>query len=118
MYKVTKLKALDEALFPTAESHDEYRKSVVSSLFKASDDHLSPNVDYWTIGEILRGPNIGESLIMDRWMRNGELIRGTFKTSRITKITEDGFETQNSVYKMEEVDDEEILNLTPLNTGV
>jgi hypothetical protein len=118
MHKITKLKASDEARFPTAETHDEYRKSVENSVFSYSDDHLSPNVDYWTIGDILRGPTIGESLIMDRWMRNGQLIRGTFKTSRVTKITEDGFETQNSVYKIEEVDDEEILSLTSHKTLV
>ena len=112
MYKITKLKPSDDALFPTAENHDEYRESVLQGIFTMSGEHISPNIDYWVVGEILRGPNIGESLILDRWVRNGELIRGTFTTSKITKILEDGFETQNSVYKMEVVNDEEILSLT------
>jgi len=118
MHKITKLKASDDPLCPTADTHDDYRHSVTSSLFKYEDSHLSPSVDYWIIGEILRGPVIGESLVVSRWVRNGELIRGTFQTSQITKITEDGFETMNSVYKLEEVDDESILELTSLNTSV
>ena len=111
MHKITKLKAVENPLVETAITHDQYRDSIVSGLFKINDEHLSPNVDYWIVGELLTKPTVGERLQVDRWMRNGQLIRGLFTTTTITKITDDGFETQNSVYKLEEVDDEKILEV-------
>jgi hypothetical protein len=114
MYKITKLKSVDNPLVETADNHDQYRESIVSTIFKRDDDHLSPNVDYWTIGELIIPPQVGLSVVLDRWVRNGELIRGRFTTSPVTKITEDGFETLNSVYLMEEVDDEAILDYSPI----
>lgn len=116
MHKITKLKAVDNPLVSTAETHDDYRASVENSLFKVFDDHLSPNVNYWTIGEIVIPPQVGLSVVMHRWVRNGEMIRGTFTTSPVKKITESGFETLNSVYLIEEVDDETILEYS-LNTS-
>jgi hypothetical protein len=118
MHKLTKLKSVENPSVQTADSHDEYRASKEASLFRIGDNHLSPNVDYWVVGDIINPPSIGEGLIMDRWVRNGQFVRGRFSTSSITSITDDGFETMNSVYKLEEVDDDEILELTSLNTSL
>ena len=116
MHKLTKLKAVENPQAKTSSNHDEYRESVVSGLHRIDDNHLSPNVDYWVVGKIINPPSIGEGLIMDRWVRNGQLTRGRFTTSKIKCITEDGFETMNSVYKMEKVDDAQILELTSPNS--
>jgi hypothetical protein len=105
MHKITKLKEVDGANYPAAPSHDEYRDGLQSL-----DDKFSPNVDYWIIGELIQPPSIGHYVVVDRWVRNGVAIRGVFHSSLVTKITEDGFETQNSVYRLEEVADEDILD--------
>jgi hypothetical protein len=105
MHKITKLKAVENASFPTASTTAEYR----ATLNEESPKELSPNVDYWIIGEIIQSPVVGESMIVDRWNRNGVICRGIFQTSKIVEITETGIKTQNSEYKIEEVEDEEIL---------
>jgi len=107
MHKLTKLKAVDNPQAPTADTHDEYRESVVSGLFNYNDTALSPNVEYWVIGKINSEPEVGKCFSMDRYIRNGTEVRGMFSSTKITKITEDGFETMNSVYKLEKVSDEE-----------
>lgn len=104
MYKITKLKAVENPKVQSAETYEKYRESVVSGIFEPYDEHLSPNVDYWIIGEPITELKVGECLLVNRWVRNGVCIPGRFSTSRVTKITEGGFETQNSVYKMEKVD--------------
>jgi len=113
MYKITKIKGVENPIAQTAKSVDDYRESLLTSMLSPSleSNHLSPSVDYWILGEIIEGPEVGKPLVVDRWMRNGILNRGVFYTSKITKITEDGFETMNSVYKMEKADDEDLLNI-------
>jgi len=114
MHKITKLKSVDNPISPTAENHDQYRESLVSSIFKMGDDHLSPNVDYWIVGEIISPPRVGGFLVMDRWMRNGLIQRGRFFTTEIKKVENDQFETLNSIYKIEEISDEEIMEIVTL----
>lgn len=97
LHKITKLSPTVNFQVSTAGSHDEYRDSL-----KTNND-VSPNVDYWVLGEILDGPIIGSPLKMFRYMRNGSEIYGLFTTSPITEITDNGFKTMNSVYLMEEV---------------
>lgn len=118
MHKITKLKASDDPSYPTADTHDDYRHSVTSFPIKHKDSRLSPSVDYWVIGDITCPPQVGVSVMMDRWVRNGVLARGRFSTSPVVKINENGFETMNSVYKLEEVDDDSILELTSRTTVV
>ena len=62
---------------------------------------VSLPIDYWVEGTMLCEPEVGKCLIVDRTIRNGHAIRGIMRTSRIQKITENGFETYNSVYKLE-----------------
>jgi len=97
LHKITKIKPTVNFQVTTAVSHDEYRESLIDDI------GLSPNVDYWVIGEILDGPIIGESLRMFRYIRNDVEIPGVFATSPITEITENGFKKMNSVYLMETV---------------
>jgi hypothetical protein len=105
MHKITKIKAVENASFPTASTTAEYR----ATLNEEDTKELSPNVDYWIIGEIIEGPVVGESMVVDRWNRNGVITRGVFQTSKVIEITETGIKTTNSEYTIEEVDDEEIL---------
>lgn len=51
-------------------------------------------VEGFLCGEIA----VGESVTMMREIRNGIKMSGLFQTSPVTKITESGFETLNSVY--------------------
>jgi hypothetical protein len=113
MHKLTKIKTVDNPQVATASNHDEYRESI-----GFDDNNLSPNVEYWVIGEIIEKPEVGGFLVMDRWVRNGVLARGRFVTSEITSITKDGFETMNSVYKLEKTDDDSIFELTSPITHV
>lgn len=106
MHKITKMREADSPAYPTAPSHDTYRENLNNP-----EGVYSTNIDYWLIGELIQSPVVGESVVVDRWVRNGQMIRGIFHTSLVTKVTEDGFETINSVYKMEEVDDESILDV-------
>jgi hypothetical protein len=46
-------------------------------------------------------PTVGSSVLVNRTSRNGVNCGGTFLTSKVTKITETGFETQNSVYQVD-----------------
>ena len=96
LYKITKLSAVKNPVVQSAQSVDEYRESL-----HTYDETLSPNVDYWMIGELISGPVLGESVILQRSNRNGIEMPGVFTSSIVTKITEAGFETMNSNYKME-----------------
>jgi hypothetical protein len=113
MYKITKIKIVENPLAETAKSVEDYRESLLSDFLSPSMNvnHLSPSIDYWVIGEILQQPIVGKSLIMDRWIRNGVPARGRFQTTEITELFEGGFKTMNSVYKIEEVTDKDLLNI-------
>jgi len=97
LHKITKIHPVPNFIVPTAVTHDEYRESLISNV------DISPNVDYWVIGEILSGPTIGESLRMFRRIRNGVELPGIFTTSPVTEITANGFKTLNSKYLVEEI---------------
>ena len=106
MFKITKLKAVENPRCRTADTHDEYRKSVVDSLFRLNDDHLSPSIDYWVIGDIIRWPEVGQTVLMDRKIRNGVIVEGMFETTIVTELILGGFKTLNSEYIIEGVDED------------
>jgi hypothetical protein len=110
MHKITKISASTEPRYSSASSINTYRESLTDNIL------YSPSIDYWVIGDITCPPQIGVSVMMDRWVRNGVLSRGRFSTSPVVKIDENRFETMNSVYEIEEVDDESILELTSQTT--
>ena len=71
--------------------------------YKAGQDNgnVSLPVEYWIEGYLMNEPKIGTSVLVNRTSRNGVDCAGIFTTSQVTKILEDGFETLNSIYKVE-----------------
>jgi hypothetical protein len=98
MFKLTKIKAVENPHSETAPSIDAYRESMFSH------SKLSPSVDYWIIGNIVRWSTVGNSVLMDRKIRNGVVVDGVFQTSQVTEITPNGFKTMNSEYIIEGVE--------------
>jgi len=98
MIKMTKLKEVENPRVGSASSIEEYRASLTV------EENLSPNVDYWVIGEPLNDLKVGQGFRLFRTNRNGVECPGVMSTSTVQKITENGFETMNSVYLIEQVD--------------
>lgn len=96
MKKITKINTSSDPIVDSASSVAEYRNS----------DALSPNVGYWILGNITRGPEIGEHMVVDRSVRNGVSCPGIFMTSKITAIAEGDdvtyVYTDNSIYMIED----------------
>lgn len=98
MIKLTKLKEVENPRHGSASSVEEYRASLEAEV------NLSPNVDYWVIGEPINELKVGDAFYLSRFNRNGVEVFGIMSTSIVQKITENGFETMNSVYLIEQVD--------------
>ena len=71
-------------------------------------DHLSLPTDYTVEGWVDEPPKVGQSLVMERHVRNGVRVLGYFTTSPVMEIGKgrlDGFDdefyTENSVYRIE-----------------
>ena len=104
LYKITKLSHLDSALAIAAKDAESYWKNM-------HDSNESPNVDYWVVGYLNEGlPEIGNSLIVDRIIRNGVSMPGVFYTSPCSAIYDVSSDlnnpiimlyTQNSCYSIE-----------------
>lgn len=97
-----------------ASSVDEYRTDQERGTWGEFFESKSPPVEYWIVGEPLVELKEGSSFIVDRYNRNGVIKHGTMMTSKVEKIEKNGnvtyITTANSLYKMEEVEDEEILS--------
>lgn len=93
--KISKISASDDPQYPTP-TKDDYE-----SLH--TETPLSLPIDYWIEGYLHKEPEIGKSVVVEREVRNGVKMLGTFVTSSVVKITDNGFETLNSVYKLEEL---------------
>ena len=93
--KISKLIHLDDAVHD-APSMNEY-------VVGRSNGNVSLPVDYWIEGYLTDLPTVGRSVLVNRTNRNGVEVSGIFKTSTVTEITDDGFKTLNSVYKLEYV---------------
>jgi len=91
--KISKISHLKSALYD-APSLKEYEAG-------KDNGNVSLPVEYWLEGYLREEPTVGKSLVVDRTSRNGIEVGGIFKTSTVTEVTEDGFETLNSVYKLE-----------------
>lgn len=91
--KITKLGAVDNPVFPTP-NYNEY--------IQGSDNgNVSLPTEYWLEGFLMNEITLGSSVLVNRTSRNGVECAGTFLTSKVTKITDIGFETQNSVYQVD-----------------
>lgn len=115
MKKLTKIDTTQVPRYPTAKSIEEYRADQEHGPWSKFFCGFSPPNNYWAIGKSLVEPQEGQSYIMERYNRNGEVIYGCFTTSTIQRVDppdENGviyFETYNSLYRLEEVEDTEIL---------
>lgn len=91
--KITKIGKAENALYDSALMQD----------YEAGKDNgdVSLPIEYYLEGYMLKPPTVGESLVVNRTSRNGIEIAGIFTTSEITEITEYGFKTSNSIYKLE-----------------
>lgn len=71
------------------------------------NEGVSVPIDYWIIGELINPIIEGQSIRVNREVRNGVKISGLFKTSFVTKIESSQFkntltiETENSKYLVE-----------------
>ncbi len=102
--RLTKFAAKDNALIGSA-TWNNYKQGLFNTL--------SPPVDYFLEGHLIGTVTVGESLEVNRYMRNDELIPGYFQSSKITAMRRDEkqgmkyiLETMNSVYSLEYLPDE------------
>lgn len=91
--KISKISSSEDPKYPTPSKEDY--ESLKDEAF------LSPPIDYWIEGYLHQEVEVGKSVLVEREIRNGIKKFGTFVTSAVVKITADGFETVNSVYKLE-----------------
>lgn len=101
LYRLTKIKASNDAKYSPAENVETYRKSLLIGK------ELSPPIDYYVEGHLIHSLNVGDCLLIDRINRNGIDVKGYMRTSPITHIEyaykETFITTENSIYKLEEI---------------
>lgn len=94
--RVTKIRSSSDPLYP------------MKDLGEYDHGQLNPGYtlpsEYYVEGAMTHPPTVGQSFRMLRFNRNGVESSGLFITSEVTKIMDDGFETLNSVYKIENID--------------
>lgn len=91
--RLRKISAVADSEFPTP-SFEEYETG------KLNNNLSIPN-DYWLEGWLIKEPVLGSYVVVAREIRNGVKFGGIFQSSMITQITDDGFKTLNSIYKLE-----------------
>lgn len=91
--KLTKIKASDNPEYPTPH-WNAYKHGGVNK-------GTSIPVDYWVEGYLIKPIEVGQSVAIDRTVRNGEKISGIMVTSKIIEINGDILQTLNSIYKIE-----------------
>ena len=98
--KITKISAVDNPVVPTA-SVEQYECGYLNNL--------SPFVDYWVTGKLVKPIVVGESILLERDCRNGVKVEGLFVSSVVRAIKGGKLspahiiETDNSIYRVEEV---------------
>lgn len=114
MIKLTKINTNPDSEVQHASTVEEYRIDQERGTYGQFHEGKSPPIEYWVVGELLSTVEEGKPILIDRWNRNGVVRRGTMMTSIVNKIEEDGdvkyITTNNSLYKLEQVGDEEILS--------
>lgn len=114
MIKLSKIDINPNSEVVQSSTVEEYRIDQERGTWGQFYENKSPPVDYWIVGEIIGEIQVGERIIINRWNRNGVVKRGTMNTSKVMKIEEnDGvtyITTANSLYKMENAENEDILN--------
>jgi hypothetical protein len=122
MIKLTKININPNSEATQSSTVEEYRIDQERGTWGQFHEGKSPPVDYWIVGELIGEIEVGKMIIIDRWNRNGVVKRGTMHTSEVMKLEENEgvtyITTANSLYKMEQVEDEEILNYEMENPNI
>jgi hypothetical protein len=92
--KLTKISAVENPEYKTP-SFDEYNRK------KDTNERMSIPVEYTVEGYLKEDVEVGEHVVIERIKRNGLKCFGIMTTSPVTEITDDGFKTLNSIYKLE-----------------
>lgn len=91
--RVKKVAAVGSPLYPTA-TPEQYTPG-------AENPGVSPPIEYEVEGHLLFPIEVGQSIFLDRRKRNGEEVRGTFRSSQVQSIDGNKVNTFNSVYLVE-----------------
>ena len=67
----------------------------------ACDNLASLPVDYVIVGILMEPPVIGGSVEILRLERNGVPVLGVFRSTLVVSVSDEGFTTKNSVYRLE-----------------
>lgn len=68
-------------------------------LGQLNSDRSLP-VDYELIGTLVSPPVVGQIVRIRRTDRNGVKVLGDYQSTEVVELTEDGFRTLNSVYRL------------------
>lgn len=96
--RLTKIKASENPEYATPH-WNSYKHGVINKA-------TSIPVDYWVEGYLVEPIKVGEYAVIERVIRNGERVSGFMTTSRILEVNGDIFETLNSIYKIEYLEEE------------
>ena len=116
MIKLTKMAVNPDSKVIQSETVEEYRNDQERGTWGQFFEGKSPPIDYWIIGELLAPFEVGKPAIIERYNRNGVIKYGIMYTSNIVVIEYENFNevkyvtTENSVYKVEEVEEEAIFD--------
>lgn len=94
--KVSKVNSVDNPVYPTPPL-------ATYEAGKFNAEVSIPN-EYWLEGYLVQGPEVGKSVVVQREIRCGVKATGIFQSSAVTEITEEGFNTLNSIYILEYLD--------------
>jgi hypothetical protein len=90
--KLTKISACPDAIIPAGE-WSKFK------LGKSNDASLP--IDYTLTGILVRPICIGSGVTVLRLTRNGIAVPGLFQSTVVSRLGDEGFMTQNSVYLVE-----------------
>ena len=93
--RITKIKSSENPEYPSKSLQDHEHGEV--------NHGFSLPIEYYVEGTMENPPVVGKSFTMFRSSRNGVKVSGVFTTSEVTKVTDDGFETLNSIYKIQDI---------------
>lgn len=96
--RITKLNDANNAEYP----------SIPMEQFIPGQDNgnVSMPVNYWLEGILVEDIKVDHSVVVNRTSRMGVKCAGYFVSSPVVELTDTGFVTHNSVYRVEYIDDE------------
>src|SRR5690348_10891585 len=91
--RLTKVRTSENPLSPPGR-WDEYQPGSAANT-------TSLPADYTMVGLLLTRITIGESVRLLRVQRNGVTVLGAFQSTPVVRLTDDGFATADSVYRID-----------------